>query len=154
MSGSHCKSVLNYCMWYPGEIKVLNWIELNWYVYWRHVWCWKAIPKSWSNLPAKELSKSCLGGFPLHEIQTGMKLSEFYKDLKVAYMRTRPTANEYIMEEELTAQMCKSLLPEAYAKCLSNLNIPIYSLVVKKSQKTSWHKSKFEWSHHSFGLTK
>ncbi len=29
MSGPHCKSVLSYCMWYPGKIKVLNWIELN-----------------------------------------------------------------------------------------------------------------------------
>ncbi len=46
-------------------------------------------------------------------------LNEFYEDLTVAYIRARPTINEYIMEEDLRAQMYKSLPP----KILSNFHM-------------------------------
>ncbi len=41
MSGPHCKSVLSYCMWYPGKIEVLNWIE---YTHICKLTRWRPIP--------------------------------------------------------------------------------------------------------------
>ncbi len=52
--------------------------------------------------------------------KTGNKLSEFYEDLKTAYMKARPSAPSTIMEEDVIAQLCKTIPQEVYAKCLGN----------------------------------
>ncbi len=38
-------------------------------------------------------------------------------------MKARPSAHSSIMDEDVTAQLCKSIPPEVYAKCLSNFHL-------------------------------
>ncbi len=61
--------------------------------------------------------------FHFIKFKMGNKLSEFYEDMKVAYMKARPSASKVTMEEDITAQMCKSIPPEVYAKCFSNFHL-------------------------------
>ncbi len=62
--------------------------------------------------------------FRYMKFKTGNKLSEFYEDLKVAYTKARPRVPIEIMEEDITSQFCKTLLPpEVYVKCLNNFHL-------------------------------
>ncbi len=38
-------------------------------------------------------------------------------------MKARPSAYSTIMDEDVTAQLCKTIPPEMYAKCLSNFHL-------------------------------
>ncbi len=70
--------------------------------------------------------RAVLEEFGSMKFKLGNKLSEFYEDLKVAYMnlmKARPSASKVIMEEDITAQMCKAIPPEVYAKCVSNFHL-------------------------------
>ncbi len=49
------------------------------------------------------------------KFKVGETLSEFYEDLKVAYMKARPSAPTLIMKEDIP--------PEVYAKCVSNFHL-------------------------------
>ncbi len=71
----------------------------------------------------KNYQRAVLEEFRFFKYKTGNKLSEFYKDLKTAYMKARPSAHSTIMEEDVTAQLCKTIPPEVYAKCLSNFHL-------------------------------
>ncbi len=68
----------------------------------------------------KNYQRAVLEEFHSMKFKMGNKLSEFYEDLEVAYMKARPSVSKVIMEEDITAQMCKAIPLEVYAKCVSN----------------------------------
>ncbi len=71
----------------------------------------------------KNYQRAVLEEFCSFKYKTGNKLSEFYEDLKTAYMKARPSVHSTIMDEDVTAQLCKTIPPEVYAKCLSNFHL-------------------------------
>ncbi len=71
----------------------------------------------------KNYQRSVLEEFRSLKYKIDNKLGEFYEDLKMAYMKTKPSAPSTIMEEDITAQLCKTIPPEVYAKCLSNFHL-------------------------------
>ncbi len=71
----------------------------------------------------KNYQRAVLEEFRSLKYTNGNKLSDFYDDLKTAYMKARPSADSSIMDEDVTAQLCKSIPPEVYAKCLSNVHL-------------------------------
>ncbi len=73
----------------------------------------------------KNYQRAVLEEFRSLKFKTGNKLSEFYEDLKTAYMKARASAPTTIMEEDVTAQLCKSIPPEVYAKYLSNFHLRV-----------------------------
>ncbi len=66
----------------------------------------------------KNYYQTVLEEFGSLEYKTGNKLSEFYEDMK-----PRPSVHSTIMEDYVTAQLCKTISPEVYAKCLSNFHL-------------------------------
>ncbi len=71
----------------------------------------------------KNYQRAVLEEFHSLKYKTGNKLSEFYKDLKTDYMKATPSAHSRIMEEDVTAQLCKTILSEVYAKYLINFHL-------------------------------
>ncbi len=71
----------------------------------------------------KKYQRAVLEEFCYLKYKAGNKLNEFYEDLKTAYMKARPSAHSSIMEEDITAQLCKTIPPEVYTKCLSNFHL-------------------------------
>ncbi len=71
----------------------------------------------------KNYQRAVLEQFLSLKYNTGNKLSEFYEDIKSAYMKARPSAHSSIMDEDVTAQLCKTIPLEMYAKCLSNFHL-------------------------------
>ncbi len=62
----------------------------------------------------KNYQRAVLEEFHSLKYKTGNKLSEFYEDLKTVYMKARPSAHPSIMDEDVTAQLCKTIPPEVY----------------------------------------
>ncbi len=56
--------------------------------------------------------RSVLEEFCSLKYTIGNKLSDFYDDLKTSYMKARPSADSSVMDEDITAQLCKSIPPE------------------------------------------
>ncbi len=71
----------------------------------------------------KKYQRAVLEEFCSLKYKTGNKLSEFYEDLKIRYMQARPSDHSSIMDEDVTAQRCKTIPPEVYAKYLSNFHL-------------------------------
>ncbi len=71
----------------------------------------------------KNYQRAVLEEFRSIKYTIGNKLSDFYDNLKTAYMKARPYADSSKMDEDGTAQLCKSIPPEVYAKCLSNFHL-------------------------------
>ncbi len=67
--------------------------------------------------------KAVLEEFHSLKYKAGNKLSEFFEDLKTAYMKGRPSDHSPIMDEYFTAQLCKTIPPDVYAKCMSNFHL-------------------------------
>ncbi len=47
----------------------------------------------------------------------------FTKNGKQQYIKAIPSAHSTIMDEDVTAQLCNTIPPEVYAKCLSNFHL-------------------------------
>ncbi len=83
----------------------------------------KFFEKLEKNFLPKNYQRAVLEEFRSLKYKSDNKPSEFYEDLKTAYMKARPSAHSSIMDEDVTAQLCKSIPPEVYAKCQSNFHL-------------------------------
>ncbi len=62
----------------------------------------------------KNYQRAILEEFRSLKYKTGNKLSEFYVDLKTAYMKARPSAHSSLMDEVVTAHLDMIIPPEVY----------------------------------------
>ncbi len=62
----------------------------------------------------KNYQRAVLQEFFSLKFKTCNKLSAIYENLKTEYMKARPSAPHTIMEEDITAQLCKTIPPEVY----------------------------------------
>ncbi len=85
----------------------------------------------------KNYQGAVLEEFCSMKFKTGNKLSEFYKDIKVAYTKARPTVSSEIMEGGITLQLCKAIPLDVYAKCLSNFHLKDQEITSKYDEMIS-----------------